>query len=369
MAWNFWVVDTRSGAKILQVHPSSSSFSRVLNGEGSGTHTFQLGERVVPRDVWRLLSVPWARTLVISWGATAVYAGVVVDSDYDRDSMVLSLSTADIRKVFSYRFPFGATSYYEADGVTPGKLVCSNLSLRSIVSRVMGAGMVGPFPIYSLPITLPPTSEAGPHSRTFYNYNFRTVDDLLDELQSTDGGPDIDFEPVWVDTLLRWTMRTGTPAQPQLTGNTFEWNTAGEKCGLTGIRQTVSGAKQASGVFSIGEGSEEDMRVVGFGLESAAPFPALDVTQSFKSGELDDTALFAQSKAMLDLLKTSTVQWEMGALASGYPGVDQLRLGSTLRVNFKDDPWVDDGWSVTRLIGFSGDMSERVRFDVQTVGV
>lgn len=368
MAWNFWFVDTRTGVKQLEVRPSSSSFSRVLNGEGGGLHSFQLGERVLSRATWRGLVTPWSRTLVVSWGAVAVYAGVVVDSSYDRDLQTLNVATADVRKIFSYRFPFGSTSYYEVDGVTPGKLVCTNLSLRSIVSRVMGAGLTGPFPIYSLPITLPTSSEAGTHSRTFYNYNFRTVDDLLDELQSTDGGPDIDFEPSWVSNALVWTMRTGTPAAPQLTGNTFEWNTAGEKCGLTGIRQTVSGAKQASGVFSIGEGSEEDMRVVGYGLESAAPFPALDVTQSFKSGELDDAALFGQSKAMLDLLKTSTVQWEMGALASGYPGADQLRLGSTLRVNFKDDPWVYDGYSVTRLIGFSGDMSERIRFDVQTVG-
>lgn len=368
MSWNYWIVDTRTGVRQLQVHPSASSFSRVLNGEGSGSHSFQLGERVLSRSVWRGLVTPWSRTLVVSWCETAVFAGVVVDASYDRDLMVLNVATADVRRIFSYRFPFGATSYYLGDAVTPGKLVCTNLSLRSIVSRVMSAGLTGPFPIYSLPITLPTSSEAGTHSRTFYNYNFRTVDDLLEELQNTDGGPDIDFEPSWVSNALVWTMRTGTPAAPQLSGNTFEWNMSSASPGLTGVRQTVSGAKQASGVFTIGEGSEEDMRVVGAGLATAAPFPALDVTQSFKSGDLGDDALFAQSKAMLDLLKRSTVQWEMGALASGYPGADRLRLGSTLRVNFQDDPWIDDGYSVTRLIGFSGDMSERVRFDVQTVG-
>ena len=372
MSWSFWVCDTRTGVKQLQVFPSGGSFGRTLNAAGQGgSDTFPLAASKLSRAQWKDLTTPWRRTLVRCWDGVPVYAGVITGRSYDRDTKTLTVRHADIRALLAKRFPFGVNSYY-ANGVSgaPGKLVLTNLSLRAIAANVVQQGLIGPHPIYSLPIVFPTLSEPGPYSRTYFNYNFATVPSALQELQDVDGGPDIDFAPRWsASGTLEWEMRAGTPATPALTGGTFEFNLTSEECPLTHVNVDEDGSKQVNGMFTIGAGSEEDMRVAGRGIGDYGEtiFPALDGTQSLK--DIDDlNTLSLHSFSAINVQQNPTKQWGMSLLASGYPGLNRLTLGSTLRVYSKDDPWIDDGYASLRLIGFSGDMTENITLDVQPIG-
>ena len=361
MSWTYEIVDTRSGVRQSRVFPASGSWKRVLNGSGSGQHTFQLGDRAMTRESWRALTNPWTRTLVVCRNGLPVYAGLITSRPYDYDTTTLTVHHSDIRFLLSSRFPFGVTSYHG------GTLVCTSLSLRSIAGRVVQAGLLGPRDTYPLPIVLPTLTEVGSVSRTYDAWNFQTVADALDDLQKTDGGPDIDFEPRWSTTgTLEYVMRTGTPATPLLGGNLFDFNMAGTEPPLTGVGVLEDGSAQVSGVFILGQGSEADMIVGGIpaGTELPGIIPARDVTQAFKT-VTTEAAAGAMAVAASAALYGLTKQWDFKMVANDAVPIESLRLGSTLRLNFLNDPWIADGWSSLRLIGLSGDMSETVTPIVQ----
>lgn len=357
--WSFWVCDTRTGVKQLQLTPASGSWSRKLNASGSGSHVFQLA----PGDgiPWRSLVVPWSRTIVVCRHDIPVYAGVIQNSVYDQPTMTLTVNHTDIRDIFAKRYPFGTAGYWSnaPTDTIPGALVCTNLSLRAIAAAVVGAAVVGPFATYSLPIVLPSATEAGSASMTFQNYNFVAVADALTTIQAL--GPDIDFQPSWsASNTLQWTMRTGTPTVPAMTGSVFEWNMSTPKPALAALSVTVDGGKQLTGQFTVGTGSEQDMVVGGIGLGLAATIPALDIVNNQKS--IDNApALAAYSTAALAAYSAPTTQWAAGILANDpVAPVETLLLGSTFRMFFEGDPWIPDGWASCRLIGYAGDMTETI---------
>lgn len=360
-SWSARIYDTRTGVGQLQVFPSAGSWSRVLNASGQGSFTFQLGDRKLSRATWRDLTTPWARTVVLDRGGTIVYAGVITGRPFNRDKQELTLQTVDIRDIFQHRYPFGVTSYWADEAAhVPGKLVLTNLSYAAIAANVVAQGLIGPRGNYSLPIVLPSTTEAGGISKTYYNYNLVTVFDILDEIQKADSGPDIDFEPrSSTSGTLEWLMRVG------VTGPTFEWNLTGKEPGLTGVTVGEDATKQADGVFSVGQGSEADMRVGGVGLPITTP--ALDMVQTHKTVD-SEPELAGYSTAALQTLNLPTITWDGSFMAGEYPTVEKLQLGATIRIYLKGDPWLADGWQSYRLIGYSGDMSETIKLTVQPVG-
>lgn len=362
MSWSYWFVDTVTGVKQLQVSPSEGGWERVLNGKGSGAHVFQLGDRTLSRATWRALTTPWARTLVVCRNNVPVYAGLVSDRPYDRDTKTLTINHVDIRGILNDRFPFGVTSYHG------GTLVLTNLSMRSAAGRLVQAGLTGPRPIYALPIVLPTLVETGAYSHTYFAHNFITVADALEDLQKIDGGPDVDFAPRWSSTgTLEYVMRTGTTAAPLLTGATFDFPMNGEKEPLTGLKLNDDGTNQVTGVYAIGQGSGEDMVVGGIpaGTELPAVIPARETTQSFKDVNNEPEASKFSVSASAALHGT-TEQWSFEyVIDEGLARVENMTLGSTLRLNFDDDEWIEDGWTDLRLVGLSGDMTETVTPTVQ----
>jgi len=361
MSYTYAIVDTRTGVKQETVFPASGSWKRILNGNGSGSHTFQLGDRALSSASWRALTTPWARTLVVSRNGSVVYAGLITSRPYDHGTTTLTVNHTDIRGILASRYPFGVGTY------AGGTLVCSGLSLRAIAGRVVAAGLTGPRSTYSLPIIIPTTTELGNDSRTYDNWNFQTVSDILDDLQQVANGPDIDFEPRWsASGTLEYVMRVGTPTVPLLGGASFDFNMNGTKSPLSGIGVNEDGSAQISGVFIIGQGSEADMIVGGIPVGSELPgiIPARDTTQSFKTVTTEATAgamAVAASAALYGLTK----QWDFKMVANDAVPIEGLRLGCTLKLHFQNDPWIPDGWSSLRLIGLSGDMTETVTPIVQ----
>jgi len=55
-------------------------------------------------------------------------------------------------------------------------------------------------------------------------------------------------------------------------------------------------------------------------------------------------------------------------MADVYPGVGAMRLGAILKLHFQGTPGIPDGIHTLRVIGLSGDMSDKVTLDVQPYG-
>src|SRR6185312_10016652 len=110
---------------------------------------------------------------------------------------------------------------------------------------------------------------------------------------------------------------------------------------LTNVHKRVDGNAMVTGVFTVGEGSEQDMLVVGAGLGTAAG-PARDVMQPAKA--LNDVTLAGgQSTAALARNRYPVTQWSFDLVAGGSPEVALMRIGSTIRLQFSGDYREPDG--------------------------
>lgn len=368
MTYTFEIVATRTGVRQVQVFPSAGSWSRVLNGSGKGSHSFVLSPLSTPlldRNVMsdKSLSDPWNRTLVVCWDGVPVYAGVITKRVYDRDTKTLTIHHEDIRSILERRYPFGTASYWaDEPNHIPGSLTITSKSMRAAAAKVVEQGLLGTSAIYSLPILLPSTAEAGTFTTTYYNYNFQTVADLLQDLQKA--GPDIDFAPEWNAGALRWVMNAGSTATPRLSGSLIDFNLSVDKSPLTGVTFTEDGGRQLTGQFGIGEGFEVDMRVGGAGIAGAATIPALDALDNYKTEE-SEPKLAAYGLAAVTANTLPTKQWEFSMRAGEGPGLLGLLGWPRLRLHSNDDPWIPGPYTDVRLISLSGDMSDSLVLDVQ----
>jgi hypothetical protein len=366
--WSYDIVDTRTGALQSPVFPSSGSWNRVLNDVGSGSHTFPNAMPLASRASYRALLQPWARTLVVSlfmdsFGITkkAVYAGMIQSRSFDFNTGELTIEHADVRSLFSRRYTFGTNGY--SGDTADNKLELTNKTLASIAPWIVTAGTVlGYASNYLLPMTLTEGGSAGTDSRTYFDYNFTTVEAGLTEVQ--DLGPDTDFPPVWVSSGIQWQMRCGTPSVPRLSGPSFDWVMTSAAPGIFNLKVTEDATKQATASFAIGIGSEVDMKVATSRVASS--LPALERSTSYKGADQGQAVLQAHADADLAAYKNPTEQWSFSMLASSRP--ESIVLGSTHRLYFRDHGWVDDGWHDLRVIGFSADMTDKISFSVQPIG-
>jgi len=372
--WSYKICRTRDGKPLADVFPSKATWNRVFNRAGSGASaTFQLADPLnAPLVGSTLLGVDGTRTLVTSWNGTVRDAKLIVDDDLDFATQELTVGLKDIWTVFEDRYPFGVTSYWaDEPNKLPGKLVVASLEWRSILTRVMQGSLVGPFDMWSLPIVLPPII-AGTHGATYENFNFPNTAKILDDISSTENGPDIDFIPRWSPTTgwLEWVMVTGTDAAPRIIGAALDFNMEVANPGLIKVNRRRDGNAVKTGAFGVGAGSNRDMAVYGFG-----------------SGELGDTTSVARdvklpSKNTYDLVELSamvraqvaanskpTEQWSFQFLADGDSGRDlgNVRLGAMVKLLKNGNPHMTSDVNL-RVIGLSGDMSNVITPALQQIG-
>lgn len=359
MTWSYVFCDTITGDKVFEstdlvlVEPSSGPWSKRLNVGGNGHNVFELGDFVssARRNEWRNATIPWARTLVVCWDAVPRYAGVIAGRPYDPFTRKLTIRHVDLRTLFLARYPFGEDSYWENESLgIPGKLVIENKSIAAAVATVLHAATTGPAggADYSLPITLPSMSTSGTFDAVYENYNFRKVAHVLDELQSMDGGPDIEFRERWLAGKLDWETRVGT-----LTGGSFTFDLDAEDGKVTAFNTGEDAMKQVTGVFGVGQGYGKTMVVGGTPGVTVADIPARDDHVAWKMVKTNEHAS-KMAKERLRVFKSPTVQPRIKVLATEVSPTS-LVLGSSVTVQKVDDPFMLDAPKTYRLIGLSGD--------------
>lgn len=353
MAWSYWICDTITGQKQLLVNPVSGSWERKLNGVGSGQHTFVVQGHPFGRARWRdLLDQKWNRTLVVCWETVPVYAGIITAADPQSNGTVV-VSHYELRAIFDRRFPFTVSGYTEGTRYIPDR------TLRGMVYQMLVQAVTGA-PRRSLPLAFPAFDEAGSEDRVLYNYEFISIEQAIREVQDSDNGPDIDFQPRWTfDGKLQWLIRVGTPF---LDGPAFELNPTAPQSRVISVSGQTQGDRMVTAVHAIGKGEEEDMRVGG--AEIGGTTPALEVARPFKT--IDDlNALNAHALSEAETFAVPIMQPAVTLPASMV--MPNLLPGSTVRLLFEDHWWFLDEPMNMRCVSFSGDGTASISLSVQEV--
>lgn len=356
--WTYEIVDTQTGVKQAPVFPATTAWSRMLNTFGVNQTPFMMGDERNAGLRFGNLSQPWRYTLVQSWRGKAIYAGVILVEKSDFVKNTLTLTHADIRTIFSRRTTLGANGYGGVDG---GRDLIENRTLDSIAAKVISDGMTGPTANYPLPIVLPPLTTSN-FTRVYRDWNFPFVDEILDDIQDYLAGPDTEFAPEWNAGKLRWVFRSG-----YLTGPSLDFYMNVPEPALFDVSVTTDAQKQVTEVYAVGEGSEAKMKVAYSRVDSST-LPALVTVQQHK--DINNQAqLQGQADGYRNTFKAPTVQWDASMMADGTPSLTDLVLGASLRLYFEDHWRATDGWHTVRLIGITGDHTNKVHLQLQSTGV
>lgn len=359
--WSYDIVDHSTRSVLSPVQPASASWSRKLNVVSEGTFTFVV-DSVLD---WQYLTAPWSRIVVACWDGVPRYAGYISTRSYVQATRILTVNTSCIRAILAFRFPFAVVAGFTVPEYPDGTLTITGRSYSGAVRAALADQVIGGVPgRWDLPIVLPDDG-AGSITQTFWNYEFWTIEAILAGFQNAENGPDIDFEPAWAaDGTLEWVCRVGVP---RLDSGTVDWVLGSTKGGITDLVAAENAQKYVDGVFTIGKGSEADMR---WGADDGGVslYTPVYRVAAHPYKELDDQALLtSQARADVAVYGKFTKQWSFSYEGTEAPGVAGVRLGTTTRLYSQGNPYLPDGWHDNYVIGFGGDATQKVTLEVQEI--
>lgn len=355
--WNVYTVSSDTWGERVKLPADALGGGRALNKGAEGSTSFRVSDPRIRKLVQPDVVEPLERSLVIDWSGTPVYAGLILESEYDADGGSLNISSVDIWWIFQYRHVLAM----HGAGAEKLKLTYSGLSLPTLAKKVIQEGSdAAPLERYQLPIVWE-ADLAGAHSREYEGFKFPSVADALDELMKTDGGPDIDFPPRWNSGELELVMRSGDLSQGMV-----EWDTTVAKSDVIGLKVKKSGAKVTNKVIGTGEGSGEDILVKAEESFAGANYPALERVSSYR-GINNVDQLSDRAAADLATSNQPTLQLSFKVPVDGSVKITDLTLGGNVRIKTKDVWHLADGWSNWRLISYGFDR-EYITPQFQSVG-
>lgn len=361
--WKHSIHNTITGAKLLDIEPSSGSWRRALGGGGQGLHVVQLrdgrNEDITPA-LARQLSEPNQASIAVRWNDTVLYAGTITRAVYAIGTGALAIHHEEgIRGLLRNRTTFGV-----GGGYAGGDLVISGRSAAGAVRAILFRGAGGTWGAsWDLPIDLP-ADAAGGVSFTSRRWDFHLIDDLLGQMEAL--GWEIDFRPyLTAGGALRYETIVGS----RISAGSLEFVVTAEKTPVTGLTVTRDGSKQLSGVFVLGKGSEDKMLRGEAGFVAGPVIPVRDAVRSRKdvasAARLDDMA-------MADLVehRYPTEQWDFSLIAEVDDEVELLDVaalipGVTLRMLTSGDEYIPDDTHSMRMLAVSGDLSRTLKPEVQ----
>lgn len=356
--WEHYLFETRTGDLIAPLDVSSNRWQVRQNGYGSGTTVIPTRalDVAVPPGGWSAATRPWAVSVLSCWGEVPVYAGPIVSRRVDMATGALTLEHSELWRLLARRYLWGvgdwaANKTLVLDGRTKRGLV------RSLVTRVALDNETAS-PRWPLPVVVP-APEPGPHHRTYYSYHFGKGMDLVEDVLGEVDGPDLAFRPEWASSgSVRWNAEIGTPL---LTGPRLETVWGVEESPVAGLVYTEDGSDQLTGAFALGEGTEQD-KIVGLGPTSVTlDLPVMDLAEDFPTATTQAEA-DAQAQGFVAEAQVLKPSWsfsvERAALDAG------VRPGSVVSLYVEGNPLAADGRFDLRVVGMSGDLSERVQVEV-----
>ena len=360
MAWSMTSVVTLDGRSAGPIWPETGSWRNQGNGVGEGQHTFLLAdpEHAMPRVYWRDKFVKRRRTLVQSWDGVAVYAGEVIDTDWDADEHRLTVMHREIRGMFS-RLPFGPEHIGPGGKAPTSGSQFTGLSKRGLARAVVMRGFDSPNARRRLPIDFGP-EYPGSESAWWSWHQFPTIESMLTEVQNSDGGPDVWLEPMWTQTGLEWKLRLGNP---RLSAGSFTYVRGVDESPVVGLQVREDATRQATQVWGLGQGSGVDMLASVKELPATPDMPVLDRVEAFK--DVSDGGVLqslTDGAAAAYAVPTPLATFKLRIGPTVHPAM--IRPGTVLNVRVPEDEWIEQQQFTGRVVSVEGDLS-----DVLTVGV
>lgn len=348
MTYKVYTVSTASWGDRVEIPVLSCAWGRCLNEGFSGQATFALADPGVVAAVSNGHLNVLQRCLVVEFDGQVVYAGIIWDSTYDRDSRRLSVSHADLWSLWAVRL----ISQDRTSTIATWKQPYLGFSYRTLLKRMVQLGTTGTGRI--VPIVYEPDF-TGSANRTYYGYNLDTVIEALDELMHLENGPDIDFRPEWDGSGgLRWQMVTGDLAG---NGGMIEVNFAADQPQATGLVEKVSSREKVTQVFGVGEGSGVDMKVsVGTGTPVEFAIERVEQAKNIKSGAQLNEFTQGELMARIPLIYQYEMNVEVRSPVIG-ANPSSLRPGMVVRWFIMDDPKITAGWRTCTIIKYSGEVT------------
>jgi hypothetical protein len=245
--------------------------------------------------------------------------------------------------------------------VAKTKLTYSNIDLVTQLIRTVQVARAGaPSSKYTLPIVVA-LDTPGSESRTYYGYDFMDAAEAAKAIMDAEGGPDVDFKPVWgASGAVLWEARVG-----KLTGPGYEFNFKAPEPGARGLWLQTDATEMANFVVAVGEGTEVDTLVRVASDVATSEWPARERVVSFKDVK-SGSELQSLANEELRQHRVPTRQAGLQMLASGKDHqVSDLVLGGTVRWYTLFDPYLSSGFRDWELVKFTGDLGDWVTLEFQ----
>lgn len=337
--------ETQSGIFLERLTPESGSWERG-NPTGTKTHVYRLdGDGGLTFDDYHDLFQTRTRMLTVCYDGRPICHRPIQNLAFDDKTSQLTVTHEDIRARAAKRYLWGVSHM-----LPTSVMDFRGYSVRGVARQVLYYGLVHPYSAaWPLNVDVGGAETGSSPWAQFFSYDGQTVDSILSMIE--DMGPDIELEPEFRNGVAWWAARIGTP---YLTGPAFELpiRSAGPegRGALTSISEARDGTEQATGVFTVGRGSEQDQRIGQFGLptsfEVSSDFviPYREIDDQAQLNTLAQEWAVSHSGPRVQIAATATTQ-----------DVDPstLRVGSMMTMLV--DPkhlWLQTG--TKRVIGYNG---------------
>ena len=357
--WRYFSVGTATWEDKVELYPSEFTGGRAIGTGTSGTATFHVRDPKVAEPMTLTTIMPLQRVLVAEWDGNAVYAGFITGIEEDLDAGTVALEHTDVWWLWKYRY---LLNVHGNGAQTAADVTFFNLTLATLANRIVAKGLqADPPERYSLPMIFT-ADVAGANSRRYEGFKFTSVEDALDEVMNTNGGPDVDFDVRWGPgtTALEWVMRSGA-----LTTGLWEWDATALRTEVSGLRFRTDASKVTNKVIGTGEGSGRKI-LVRDDSSFTTTAPALERVESYSDMQ-DAGQLQARVTADLNASNEPTQQMSFRIPVTGAVKVGELILGGTCRVKSSGIYALSAGWHDWRLIQFDFDR-DWITLQMQQIG-
>jgi hypothetical protein len=327
----------------------------------------------------RALIDPWRISLGFARGQQIMQAGPIIPASFldSPGAAVLDVSCAGLWRLLYSRYLLNAAW----DGVNPAAesadVNIGPTSLHTIAKRVVSLQLSRAQ--HDLPIDFP-ADIAGSHSRAYPGYDLASEGERLAELTQVQGGPEIEFRPVWTDTVarstVRWTMRLGAPSSDPLRDgrlgrldypHAWDYGQA-----LIQLDEDIDGSRQTHHRIERGNGMERAL-VVGIAADTqypAAGWPYLEDVGGTHTSATDTATLASWAAGAVSTFRVPTVTWsavvrmdgtDAQGRPTGAPDLGEVEVGNNAMLGVRGHRWIADGNYPARIIGIKSEGADTAR--------
>lgn len=365
-----YMFDTMTGRVAFELPYSSLSWSSKLNSYGDMSATLVV-ESVLdkmyaqgaanPRKAFReFLTGPYRFSLGVVYGSAVLFAGPFLPSSDPADSPTVDIKAVEIHKIFENRILINPGSGTVSD---PSRdVIFKAATKRGHIYRVVEHatnGLGRKLPI----ICSDPPLLRGDQIVKYNSYDLVTAAKALEELVTSDGGPDLRFDPFLIEgddgLYINWDMKIG---DPYLDGPLYTWDDANAT-----ISRDTDAVSLATWVYSPGSGQDRGKAVGQSHSDylTMLGFPVLEKVQGDNTSEVDLRSLDSFAAAAVRAGQEPTQKWSLKVPRDGLQAVGSYRVGDPIRLDIRKHLTIDPGTYDKRITEIAGDDSDLVTLTVE----